>query len=221
MADTQPGSCGIIWRSRSFAIWVKLERVAKGEPLEGRMGEFLGGYDDPGVTATVGTSVMACCTANGPMGLYYTWHGINRFSESVATVKLFLNRASKWMDVQSYLPDEGKVELHNKAARVALVRISHWVEVHKVKGSVDHRATRPATSGRHLVFEGLQRGQTIRLECPNPEVTDQYTIKNQVYHLKLRGSTVVDIDPKSNAPGEITLYERRYLLAREAPLRKA
>ena len=31
------------------------------------------------------------------------------------------------------------------------------------------------------------------------------------------GSTVVDIEPKSKDPGEITLYERSRLLAREAP----
>ena len=199
-----------------FCDLSEMERLAKGGPLEGRMGEFLGGYNNPAVTAG-GPSVMACCTANGSMGLYYAWHGITRFSEGVATVNLLLNRASKWMDVHSYLPYEGKVELHNKEARVALVRAPYWVEMKEVKSYVDDRAARPATSGRYLVFEGLQTGQIIRLEFPNPETTDTYTIKNQVYRLKFRGSTVVDIDPKSKDPGEITLYERSRLLAREAP----
>ena len=68
------------------------------------------------------------CSANGSIGLYYAWESITRFRNGVATVNLFLNRASSWMDVNSYLPYEGKVDLHNKEAWMALVRIPNWVE---------------------------------------------------------------------------------------------
>src|SRR5579864_5833018 len=111
--------------------------------------------------------MYGCCSANGSIGLYYVWEGITRFSDGVATVNLFLNRASKWMDVDSYLPYEGKIELHNKQAKTAMVRIPNWVELLEVRSFVDNTSARPARSGRYLVFEGLRSGTTIRLEFPN------------------------------------------------------
>ena len=135
-----------------------MRRFAKGGPLEDRVQEFLGAYNGPKVT-TLGPQASACCSANGAMGLYYAWEGITRFQDGVATVNLFLNRASKWMDIDSYLPYEGKVELHNKEARMALVRIPNWVEMNQVRCFVDGKATDPGESRRYLIFrESAQRG---------------------------------------------------------------
>ena len=155
------------------------------------------------------------------MGLYYAWEGITRFSDGVATVNLFLNRSSAWMDVDSFLPYEGKVELSNKQARVALARVPNWVEMGEIKAYVNGRAMRPARSGRYLVFDGLQNGSTIRLEFPNPERTDRHTIADQSYRITFRGSTVLDIQPKADhRSGAIPLYQRSHYRAETAPARK-
>ncbi|MFO1094303.1 MAG: hypothetical protein U0992_13505 [Planctomycetaceae bacterium] len=71
------------------------------------------------MTSLYQPSVAGCCTANGAQGYYYAWHGITRFDQGVATVNLFLNRASPWMDIDSHLPYAGKVVLHNKTAHTA------------------------------------------------------------------------------------------------------
>ena len=196
-----------------------MRRFAKGGPLEGRVQEFLGAYNGPKVT-TLGPQASACCTANGSMGLYYAWHGTTRFQDGAATVNLFFNRASRWMDIDSYLPYEGKVELHNKEARMALVRIPSWVDMDEVKCFVNSKATRPPAIRRYLAFEGLRKGETIRLEFPNPETTDRYTIGNKVYRVTFRGSTVVNIEPKMQDATQLTLYQRDYLMAKQAPKRK-
>jgi hypothetical protein len=62
-----------------------------------------------------------CCTANCSDALYYVWESITRRRDGVATVNLLLNRASTWLDIDSYLPYEGKVVLRNKAAQSVLV----------------------------------------------------------------------------------------------------
>jgi hypothetical protein len=90
-----------------------MRQMAKGAPITNRLEDFVGGFGEASLTATK-AEMYGCCSANGSIGLYYAWEGITRFSDGVATVNLFLNRASKWMDVDSYLPYEGKVELHNK-----------------------------------------------------------------------------------------------------------
>ena len=74
-----------------------------------------------GKPTAIKPEMYGCCSVNGANSLYYAWHGITRFDEGVATVNLFLNRASAWMDIDSYLPYEGKVVLHNKLARLARV----------------------------------------------------------------------------------------------------
>src|SRR4029079_16103308 len=44
---------------------------------------------------------------------YFVWESIVRGHDDGAEVNLLLNRASSWVDVDSYLPYEGKVVLHN------------------------------------------------------------------------------------------------------------
>jgi hypothetical protein len=162
--------------------------------------------------------MYGCCSVEGSIGLYYTWEGITRFSNGVATVNLFLNRASKWLDIDSYLSYEGKVELHNKEARTALVRIPNWVEMAEVRSFVDNALAHPASNGRYLVFEGLKKGLTIRLEFPNPEAQEEHTIGGQRYRVTFRGSTVIDIEPRPKDPGLIPLYQRSQFKAEKAPM---
>jgi len=100
------------------------------------------------------------------------------------------------MDIDSYLPYEGKVELRNKQARTALVRIPNWVDIREVKSFVNNTLAHPAGSGRYLVFDGLHKGTTIRLEFPNPETKEEHTIAGERYQVTLRGSTVMDIEPR-------------------------
>ena len=49
-----------------------------------------------------------CCNANAPVGLYEAWDSIVRYNQGLAQVHLLLNRASPWVDIDSYLPYEGQ-----------------------------------------------------------------------------------------------------------------
>ena len=180
-----------------------------------------------------------CCTANGAVGLYYAWHGITRFDDGVATVNLFLNRASPWMDVDSYLPYEGKVVLTNKKAHTALVRIPAWVDMNKLKCTLRKpwnveseyhfsnvarpryidEVIHPARAGRHLLIRELKPGDLIQLEFPVIESTDEYFIHDTTYTVAYRGSTIVDIQPRETRPGKYPLYQRDKFKQAQAPLR--
>ena len=46
------------------------------------------------------------------------------------------------MDIESYLPYEGKVILYNKLAHTALVRIPSWVDLERLKGFVNGKLGR-------------------------------------------------------------------------------
>jgi hypothetical protein len=202
---------------QQFCSATLLRQMSHGAP---NIEQLVGGFTETPSLTVARPEMYGCCSANGSIGLYYAWEGITRFSEGVATVNLFLNRASSWMDINSYLPYEGKVELQNKEARVALVRIPNWVDMNEVKSFVDNTPRTPARSGRYLVFEGLQKGTAIRLEFPNPQAKEEHSIGGVRYKVTLRGSTVMDIEPRPPEDiGMIPLYQRRHYQAEKAPMR--
>ena len=70
-----------------------------------------------------GVSIMHCCTGNGARTLYPVWESMVARVGEVVRVNLLLNRASQWLDIDSYLPVEGKVVLHIKNAPKIEVRV--------------------------------------------------------------------------------------------------
>jgi hypothetical protein len=196
-----------------------MRRVAKNGPAAKYLEDYLGGFGEATATSTA-PEIYGCCSANTPMGLYYAWHGITRFDDGVATVNLFLNRASSWLDVVSFLPYEGKVELRNKQARTALVRIPMWVDLGNVKSYVNSERVRVPNAGRYLVFDGLQKGAVIRLEFPNPEFKEHYWIAGSRHDILFRGSTAIHISSSPKDQMLIPLYQRDQYKATSAPLLK-
>ncbi len=149
------------------------------------------------------TGWALCCSPHGNMGLFYAWDGTLRYSNGVARVNLLLNRASPWMDVDSYLPYEGKVVLRNKAAREALVRMPLWVELSRVQCRVGKRIVRPAWFGRYLRIEKLRRGDMVTIEFSVQERVEQWSMPGgllplgggTVHTIRFKGNTVIDISP--------------------------
>jgi hypothetical protein len=199
-----------------------------GSPEDALLQKFLGGFTAGSPTRIQSNNFATCCTVNGAQGIYYAWHGITRFDDGVATVNLFLNRASPWMDIDSYLPYEGKVVLHNKQARMALVRIPGWVAADKIlcrietpaaKRKAESRTVTPARSGNYLVFTGIKKGEDIVLEFLVPIWTDRYTMNGKKYQVTFKGSTVIDIGPRDQGH-HWQLYQRERYRAEVAPMHK-
>jgi hypothetical protein len=106
------------WRFSSGTLYAPLpgqedtERV-----LERSIGAFscnlLGGrYQSPWQ--------MHCCTGNANQAFYYAWEAAVRGQGESAVVNLWYNRFSPWLDLESYLPYEGKLVLRmNPAGCVA------------------------------------------------------------------------------------------------------
>lgn len=59
------------------------------------------------------------------------------FENGTLSIHLLLNRASPWVDVNSYVPYEGRVDMTMKAACNVETRIPEWVKPNEVSGFVN------------------------------------------------------------------------------------
>jgi hypothetical protein len=154
--------------TREVMPWEDADRF-----FERQIGALCGDATHP-TLATPGH--MNCCTYNGLIGVYHAWEGIVRESEGVAQVNLMLNRASPWLDIDSYIPYEGKVVLRNKTARVIAVRIPRWADLRAVRSSLNEREIRPYGVGRYLIFDPVAPGDTLTIGFPMVETIETYQV---------------------------------------------
>jgi len=162
------------------------------------------------------TGWTLCCSPHGNMGLFYAWEATLRYDKGVARVNLLLNRASPWMDIESFLPYEGKVVLKNKEAKEVFVRMPLWVRKQAVKcrvlkGNVSSTGyqmeeVNPKWFDNYLHIGELAKGDVVTIRFPVEERTEVWTAPPQApnclpipggkkHIVQFRGNTVVEIDP--------------------------
>ena len=96
--------------------------------------------------------------------------------------------------------------------------------------------------GRVLLFEGLKANDALVIEFPMVESEETYALKwtrkggwsefsvgfgghwvppenPEVYTLRLRGNTLIDVGPRTDGPG-LALYQRDSMKNDTAPMRK-
>jgi hypothetical protein len=163
---------------------------------------------------------MQCCTGNGTQGLYYAWESIVRGSGpradagrlgALAQVNLLLNRASPWVDIDSFLPIEGRVVIRARSAERVAVHMPRWASPGDVKVT---GASGGQWIGRYLLADFGATG-VIELGLPLPEQTTTYTVDGTTYTCRFRGHDCVGIEPRSTDPG----YYPMYVSAPEGPAR--
>ncbi len=162
-------------------------------------------------------SVHMCCTGNASRTLYWIWDSILTHQNGKVRVNLLLNRASPWLDVDSHLPNEGKVALKVKEAKEVAVRIPEWTDRQKVSCKVNGQGQELTWSGNYVEVGDLKRGDRVSVEFPMREKTLFRVIGRLPYKLTIKGNTVVEIDPK----GKINpLYQRDQYKLEKAPRKK-
>ena len=199
--------------------------------------DFLGGYCGATNVTCIPEEYFypaACCVANGALGLYYAWESIVRHDGEGAQVNLLLNRASPWLDVDSFLPYEGKVVIRNKAAKRVAVRIPGWAERRQVRAAINDRPTSSFWAGNRLVFDRLEATDVITIEFPMVEHTIAYTVPDGElvmapeggsaemsrtrYTCHFKGNTLVDISPRDES-SPYGLYRRDHYKGSRAPMK--
>ena len=167
-----------------------------------------------------GHGIMHCCTGNAVRAIYYIWRNMLEYKKGALRVNMLLNRASLWADVYSFIPYEGKVEIKAKQKlERMLVRVPEWIETGSasVKVTIAGKARPFKWESRYLDAGKLAKGERLTVTFPIAVSEIKEKIGGKPYTLKLKGTTVVSIDP----PGKIgALYQHEGYLANKAPMKK-
>jgi hypothetical protein len=159
-----------------------------------------------------------CCTGNGTQALYYAWSRIiEQPSEGNVQINLLLNRASPWMDIDSYIPYEGKAVLKNKAAKTAAVRIPYWIDRRQLEVSVNGKAVAQQYLANYLQIQNLSADDEVVLTFPLKEETVVQTHADRPYTIHFKGTTAMEL----TGPGSdvrYPTYQRQQYLANKAPM---
>jgi hypothetical protein len=160
---------------------------------------------------------MHCCTGNGTRAIYYIWEHILEYEGGKLRVNLLLNRASRWADVDSYIPYEGRVDVKVKEACDLSVRIPEWVSPGEVRVHVGGADRQVDFTGRYAQVGGVKPGDVAAVTFPIGERTDTVWIEKDRYVLVRKGNEVVGIDP----PGRYApLFQRDHYRTDRARWRK-
>ncbi len=185
--------------------------------IERNLGGFVGHGN---LTDLPKTWIMHCCTGNSTEALYYAWEAITRFDGTTAQVNLLLNRAAPWLDLNSYLPFEGKIAIKNKKAARLSIRIPQWVDRRTLRCTIGAQQLPQIWAGNYLLVERLRPHDEVTLTFKVPKRTVKFTWYGETYTAEMKGSTVIDISPREESPIAYPIYRRKQYRADQAPMKK-
>lgn len=147
--------------------------------------------------------VQTCCVGSGTRGLYSAWSNIVTEEHGRVSVNLLLNRSTPKLDVLSYLPHEGRVELHvNAEIGELMIRIPEWVPYGMVK--IQRAGSEEIIEGKNLPWVNTwymklgaaKPGEIITITFPVAERKTREHAVNLEYDVVWRGDDVIHIEPE-------------------------
>ncbi|QHQ61017.1 hypothetical protein Ana3638_09755 [Anaerocolumna sedimenticola] len=148
--------------------------------------------------------VQVCCVASGARGLYNGWNNIVTEERGRVSVNMLLNKASKWVDVYSYLPHEGKVELTAKTDMKELcIRIPEYVPYGAVTVKRSTGGEEKSINARQLPWvkncfiklQDVRQDEEIEVQFPVIMRKTIETAVDDVYETNWAGDNVISISP--------------------------
>lgn len=154
----------------------------------------------------VNPGIQHCCLGNYGRVWYHLWSQILGYDSGSNTLKvhLLLNRFSDHVDVTSFLPYEGRVELQVHTGLADLqIRMPAHVNLGSVQVSINGLTQSPAWNGRYLLTGPVSANDLVVVTFALSERSEQVSVGGgatvlETYDIIIRGHTVVSIDPSGS-----------------------
>ncbi|MFB3923367.1 MAG: hypothetical protein ACE145_16715 [Terriglobia bacterium] len=161
--------------------------------------------------------VEGCCINGGMRGLFLAYDHAVHATPTEVRVNLLLTSGGRGVEVTSFLPFEGRLDLTPQDSRPLFVRYPDWLSREDVRIEAPSRVRHEPESGApYLKFSGHRRGSRIVLRFPQREVERTEVVAGKPYRVRWRGDTVAELLP-AGAPYPI--FQRSSLRGTDAPLK--
>lgn len=169
--------------------------------------------------------VQVCCVASGARGLYNGWNNTITEENGRVSINMLLNRASKWLDLYSSLPHEGKLEITAKVDMKELcVRIPEYVPYgavtikRTINGELVNLSARDLPWIKKCFFklQNVRKGEEIEVVFPVIQRKTIETAVDETFETTWAGDNVINISPS----GEYYPLYKNVKLLDKAPIRK-
>lgn len=166
--------------------------------------------------------VQACCVGSAVRGLFWGWNNIVTGDERLLRINLLLSRAHGFVDVESHLPHQGRVELRvRRSCREIRVRIPDWAGYAKLTmtrdGVVIPGTERIWAPDGYLSISAPQAGERVAIDFPVAEYSTVESAAGREFRASWRGDDVVGIEP---AGRDRPMYDGRAEPARAGDLHR-
>ncbi len=163
-----------------------------------------------------GGNISGCCSPHMNKGFYLAWSHIITRQNGEIRVNLSLNYNSPWVEVRSYQPYAGKVEVVVKEDTTLAVRIPDWVDKWDVKVFVGGQEALLRWQGDYVRLDGVIQGQVVTVQYPLRQTWIREDVGTASFDFEWRGDTVIDVKPRGRI---VPLYQRTHMDRDEAPVR--
>lgn len=160
--------------------------------------------------------VEGCCLGAGIRACYLVWNSIVEKREDRVFVNLAISRNSEWVEIVSYQPYQGRIDILIHDAPNLCVKIPSWVSLKDINTSVDGvQIPFNIFCKNYVEINGMIKGQVLRIEYPLRKTEITEIISNQEYKVTWKGDSVISITPV----GEIyPTFERQWMEGNEMPI---
>jgi hypothetical protein len=164
-------------------------------------------YADPNsLIANEKGTIEGCCIGGGIRGICLAYDNAIHETADQVRINLLLSHASAGVEVVSYLPFEGRLDLYPKMAKTVFIRCPDWLRAETIRldGTRGLRSD-IATKDRYLRITGTRPGSKIILRFDQPQEHRTHVVAGKTYTALWYGDTVVELAP----PGaRYPIYER-------------
>ena len=192
-------------------------KIADGMVSRGLRGSFESYANPNALLAVEKGDVEGCCINGGMRGLFLAYQNAVTETNGDIHINLLLSARRPSIEVVSFLPYEGRLELYPTTGRSILLRCPKWLSPERIgveSGSAAHLTGESNTNS--LRITGAKPGSRIALRFEQPEEDRIHVVAGRSYRARWRGDTVIQIWPDG---GAYPIFRRSTLDQDRAPMR--
>jgi hypothetical protein len=183
--------------------------------IRGIRGSFESWADPNTLLAVKNGDIEGCCINGGIRGLFLASQNAIQETAGEVQVNLLISASSSSLEVASYLPYEGRLDLYATGNKQIRVRMPDWLHSDKVRISGPARLQVERQSSA-ILLKGAVAGDSTTLQFEQPTLERTHTVATREYRALWRGDTVVRLLPTGNP---YPIFQRSALSKSVAPLK--